>query len=155
MVRWFFRLGADIPAEAGAISARLWQDGKDDGQQWGPGLALNWPDGKTLRANIRQDGRLTVSANGSENLDAAITARAPVEFTIRWDKDHVKITAAGPAMGDLPEEIATFPRATFPGQPSAMRVGKMPNSAGPHDFGEAGAIGFSRIEWVRLHRQAQ
>ena len=54
-------------------------------------------------------------------------------------------------MGDLPEEIATFPRATFPGQPSVMRVGKMPNNAGPQDFGEAGAEGFNRIEWVRVY----
>ncbi len=144
-------LERNIPAEAGAISARLWQDGKDEAQQWGPGLALLWPDGKILRANIRKDGRLTISANGSENLDASITARAPVEFIIRWDKDHVKIIAAGPAMGDLPEELAIFPRATFPGQPSVMRVGKMPNNAGPHDHGDPGPAGFNRIEWIRVH----
>lgn len=140
-----------LSAEAGAVSARIWQDGKDEAQQWGPGLALIWPDGKTLRANIRKDGRLTVSANGSENLDASITARAPVEFTIRWDKDTVKIIAAGPAMGDLPEEIASFPRAQFPGQPSILRVGKMPHSAGPQDHGDAGPTGFNRIEWIRVH----
>jgi hypothetical protein len=148
-------LERNIPAEAGAISARLWQDGKDEGQQWGPGLAAIWPDGKTLRANIRKDGRLSVSANGSENLDASITARAPVEFTIRWDKDHVKILAAGPAMGDIPEEIATFPRAQFPGRPTLMRVGKMPNNAGPQDFGEPGDVGFNRIEWVRVFQQTR
>lgn len=140
-----------VPAEAGAISARIWQDGKDEGQQWGPGLAIVWPDGKTLRANIRRDLRLTVSANGSENLDASASMRGPVEFTLRWDKDTVRLIAAGPAMGDLPEEIARFPRSQFPGQPSLLRVGKMPNSAGPQDHGDAGAAGFNRIEWVRIH----
>lgn len=140
-----------VPAEAGAVSARIWQDGKDEGQQWGPGLAIVWPDGKTLRANIRKDLRLTVSANGSENLDASATVRGSVEFTLRWDKDTVRLIAAGPAMGDLPEEIARFPRSQFPGQPSLLRVGKMPNSAGPQDHGDAGAAGFNRIEWVRIH----
>jgi len=139
-----------LPAEAAAASARIWQDGNDQGQQWGPGLAVVWPDGKTLRANVRHDGRLTVSANGSEDFPASITARAPVEFTIRWDKDSVKVIAAGPGMGDLPEEIASFPRIQFPGLPSLLRAGKMPNSTGPQDFGEAGAVGFNRIEWVRV-----
>lgn len=144
-------LERDVPAEAGAVTARIWQDGKDEAQQWGPGLALVWPDGKTLRTNIRKDMRLTVSANGSENLDASASVRAPVEFTVRWDKDTVRIVAAGPAMGDLPEEIARFPRSQFPGQPSLLRVGKMPNSTGPQDHADAGPIGFNRIEWVRAH----
>ena len=118
-------------------------------------LALLWPDGKTLRANIRKDGRLSVYGGGTDTLDASITARAPVEFTIRWDKDHVKVIAAGPVMGDLPEEIATFPRDTLPGQPSAMRIGKMPNNAGPQDYGETGVEGFNRIGWVRVFQQGQ
>ena len=74
-----------------------------------------------------------------------------MEFAIRWDKDAVRIIAAGPAMGDLPEEFARFPRGQFPGQPALLRVGKMPNSAGPQDHGDAGPQGFNRIEWIRVH----
>jgi len=143
-----------ISPETGAVSARIWQDGKDEAQQWGPGLAVLWPNGQSLRTNIRRDGQLTVSANGGENLDASITSRAPVEFSIRWDTDAIRIIAAGPAMGDLAEEIARFPRSAFPGQPTIVRVGKMPHSAGPGDHSEPGPTGFSRIEWFRTHAPA-
>ena len=143
-----------ISPDTGAVSARIWQDGKDEAQQWGPGLAVLWPNGQSLRTNIRKDGQLTVSANGSESLDASITSRAPVEFSIRWDTDAIRIIAAGPAMGDLAEEIARFPRSAFPGQPSIVRVGKMPHSAGPSDHSEPGPAGFSRIEWFRTHAPA-
>lgn len=144
-------LERNLPADAAAVSTRIWQDPKDEAQQWGPGIALVWPDGQSLRANIRKDGRLTVSHNGNENLDASISARAPVEFTISWDKDFIRIAAAGPAMGDLPEEIARFPRSEFPAQPSLVRLGKMPSSTSPSDFSEPGPTGFNRIEWFRLH----
>jgi len=140
-----------LPPDAAAVSTRIWQDPKDEAQQWGPGIALIWPDGQSLRTNIRKDGRLTVSRNGSENLDASISARAPVEFTLSWDKEFIRIAAAGPAMGDLPEEIARFPRSEFPAQPSLVRLGKMPSSASPSDFSEQGPSGFNRIEWFRLH----
>ncbi len=144
-------LEREVAADVGAVSARLWQDGRDEAQQWGPGVAVVFADGRTLRTNVRKDGRLTVSAGNGENLDAAITTRAPVELTICWDKDAVRVLAGGPAMGDVAEEIGRFPRSQFPGAPKLVRVGKMPNSAGPQDHGEAGARGFTRVEWVRLH----
>ena len=109
-----------------------------------------WPDGQTLCANIRQDGRLSVFGGG-DSLEASIQTRAPVEFTIRWDKDYVKVIAGGSAMGDLAVEIACIPRSRLPGQPGLLRVGKMPNSAGPADHEEEGPDGFNRIEWVRIH----
>ncbi len=140
-----------LPPDAAAVSTRIWQDPKDEAQQWGPGIALIWPDGQSLRTNIRKDGRLTVSHNGSENLDASISSRAPVEFTLSWDKEFIRIAAAGPAMGDLPEEIARFPRSQFPAQPALVRLGKMPSSTSPSDFSEQGPPGFNRIEWFRLH----
>jgi hypothetical protein len=146
-------LERELPDNTGAVSARIWQDGKDQGQQWGPGIALVWPNGKTLRAAIRQDGRLSVAANGQDDMPASITARAPVEFRIQWDKDNIHIVAGGPAMGDLEEEIATFPRTHFPGSPSLLRAGKMPNNAAPRDFSEPGPPGFNRIERIRIYSQ--
>ncbi len=86
-----------------------------------------------------------------DSLEASIRTRESVGFTIRWDKDYVKVIAAGPAMGDLAEQIARIPRSRLPGQPGLLRVGKMPNSAGPADHGEEGSDGFNRIEWVRIH----
>ncbi len=144
-------LEAALPENASAVSTRLWQDGKDQGQQWGPGLALVWANGKTLRVSLRQDGRLCVSANGREEMPSAISTRAPVEFRLQWDKDNVRVVASGPAMGDVEEELATFPRDRFPGQPAVTRIGKSPNDASARDFGEPGSAGFNRIEWIRVH----
>lgn len=140
-----------LPASCQAVAARIWQDGKDEGQQWGPGFALVWPTGQTLKVSVRKDGRLSVAANGNDDLSASITTRAVVELTIRWDEKSVHVLAGGPAMGDLTEEIASFPKAKFPGQPGILRVGKMPSNAQPQDHGDAGPVGFNRIEWVRLH----
>ncbi|HEX2750610.1 MAG TPA: hypothetical protein VHM91_21570, partial [Verrucomicrobiales bacterium] len=144
-------LERSIPEKATAVGVRIWQDGKDQGQQWGPGLALVWADGKTLRVNVRQDGRLTVSAGGREEMPASISARAPVEFRIQWDRDNLHVIAGGPAMGDLEEEIATFPRTRFPGAPAQLRTGKMPNDASARDFSDPGPAGFNRIERVRIY----
>ena len=76
-----------------------------------------------------------------------------MEWTIRWDEKSVTVEAGGPAMGELPELLATFPRSEFPGQPLAVRIGKMPNDASAKDFGEAGPVGFNRVEWFRIHER--
>jgi hypothetical protein len=142
-----------VEATAGAVALRVYQDGKDDAQQWGPGMALIWPNGNTLKVSLRKDDRITVSSNGNEQMPASITTRAPLELTVRWNDKQLSVQAGGPAMGDLSEEIATFPRAQFPGVPGMVRIGKMPNTAGPTDHGDAGPVGFSRLEWFRIHER--
>ncbi len=142
-----------LPEKAGAVAVRVWQDGRDEGQQWGPGIALIWTDGRTLKTSLRKDGRITVAKNGSDDMPAEISSRAPMEWTIRWDEKSVTVEAGGPAMGELPELLATFPRSEFPGQPLAVRIGKMPNDASAKDFGEAGPVGFNRVEWFRIHER--
>ena len=144
-----------LPAKTGAVSARIWQDGKDEGQQWGPGLAVIWPNGKTLKANVRKDGRLTLSANGNEAMPTSIANREPVELLMQWTEQEVRVIAGGPAMGGIEEELGTFPRSAFPGEPELLRVGKMPNNARAEDHGDAGPEGFNRIEWVRVHGTAK
>jgi len=63
----------------------------------------------------------------------------------------VTVEATGPAMGGLPEVLATFKRSEFPGPPLTVRIGKMPDDASATDFGEAGPVGFNRVEWFRIH----
>jgi antitoxin component of MazEF toxin-antitoxin module len=146
-------LERSLDEKAGAVAVRLYQDGKDEAQQWGPGMALIWPNGKALKLSLRKDDRITVAANGNEQMPANITTRAPLELTVSWNEKAISVQAAGPAMGDLAEEIATFPRAQFPGAPSLVKLGKMPNSADAKDHGDAGPVGFSRIEWFRIHER--
>lgn len=139
-----------VPQNAGAVSGRIWQDAADEAQQWGPGIALIWPDGKRLKGSIRKDNRITVALNGQETMPAGITVRAPIELAFHWDQNSIHVIAGGPAMGDLPEEIATIPRSQFSGQPAMLRVGKMPNDASPRDYGTAGSNGYNRIEKVQF-----
>jgi hypothetical protein len=104
-----------------------------------------------LKVSLRRDDRIAVAVNGSEDMPASISARAPLEITVRWDDKHLHVLAGGPAMGDLAEEIATLGRSDFPGQPKLVRLGKMPNSGAAVDHGDAGPVGFSRLEWFRVH----
>jgi hypothetical protein len=57
------------PADARGVTCRIAR-ADDLGQSWGPGLALVWPDGKALLANIRKEGACSVIANGEEQLVA-------------------------------------------------------------------------------------
>jgi len=55
------------------------------------------------------------------------------------------VVRAGPNGKSL-QEIASFPRADFPGDPKLLRVGKMNLKAQAKDHsGEAGAVGEGRI----------
>ncbi len=140
----------DLPTDSSAVQARIWQDPKDAGQQWGPGIAVSFEGGRTLKVNRRQDGRICVAANGGESLPASLSAAGLVEFLIRWDKDAVKVYAGGPAMSGREEEVASLPRKSFPGLPQQVRIGKMPNSCQAQDHAEAGEPGFCRWEWLRI-----
>ncbi len=143
-------LERDLPTDSSAVQARIWQDPKDAGQQWGPGIAVSFEGGRTLKVNRRQDGRICVAANGGESLPASLSAAGLVEFLIRWDKDAVKVYAGGPAMSGREEEVASLPRKSFPGLPQQVRIGKMPNSCQAQDHAEVGEPGFCRWEWLRI-----
>lgn len=136
-----------LPEKAGAVRASFYQDKTDGGQQWGPGLALLWPDGTALRVNRRADNRFSIGVGGAESLAGGILEAAPVEITVAWDGEQVRVIAGGPGMGGLDQEIARIPRSQLPaGPPDRLRLGKMNLRAEPKDHPEAGAPGFNRIE---------
>lgn len=141
-----------LPANASAVRVNVWQDPADEGQQWGPGLALVWPDGGTLRFNKRHDGRFSISANGSEKIMGQQVQAAPLDLIITWDNQNIRFGVGGEGMGGVTRELHTLPRSqlTAQGGPSILRVGKMPNDAKPRDFKTAGKVGFNRIESVKV-----
>ncbi len=140
----------DMPAGSGGVAARIWQDPKDEGNSWGPGVSLIWSGGKQIIVRHRKDGRIGVTVSGDENFAAHWSKVAPVELYITWDKQSVRVIAAGEGVSDVEEVVAQWPRSQWPGEPTKLLVGKVPNSGKPEDHSAPGDKGFSRIEWVKI-----
>jgi len=142
-----------LPNGVTAIVAQIRQDASDDGQQWGPGLAVAWPGGHILKVNRRRDGRFGVSENGVEHLAGQGDIEAPVVLGIYLDKDAIRVVASGEGAFEQDKELGRFPRSEFPGAPSIVRVGKMSNSGKAEDFSTPGEMGWSRCDWLRVYRE--
>ena len=130
------------------------QDAGDHAQQWGPGLALVWPEGKTVKVNRRDDGRFSVSVNGQERVAGLGDRELPVTLAIAFDEKRVRILATGEGAFQQEQELASLPRAGFPGAPKELRIGKMANSLEPVDHDTPGEMGWSRVDWVKIYGEA-
>ena len=142
-----------LPAETKTVAAQIRQDAGDEGNSWGPGVALVWPDGKFLKANRRKDARFGISANGGEKLTGLCDIESPVTVAFVLEKEHIRIVATGPGTFDQDIELARIPRKDYPAAPATVRLGKIPNNGKPEDHGEAGQMGWSRVDWVRVYRE--
>ncbi|MEK0449141.1 MAG: hypothetical protein RL088_1409 [Verrucomicrobiota bacterium] len=140
-----------LPDGTKTVAAQIRQDAGDEGNSWGPGIALVWPDGKFLKANRRKDGRFGISANGGEKLTGLCDIESPVTVAFVLEKEHIRIVATGPGTFDQDIELARIPRKDYPGQPATIRLGKIPNNGKPEDHAEAGQMGWSRVDWVRVY----
>ena len=141
-----------LPAGAGVVSAELRQDSGDEAQQWGPGLALVWPDGKLLKVNRRKDGRFGVAVGGTEKLAGMCDLERPVTLTFVIEQETIRIVASGEGVYQQDQELARVPRAGFSAAPSVVRVGKMPNDGAAKDHTVPGLMGWSRADWLRIYR---
>ncbi len=139
-----------LPAGVTVVQARIYQDPADEAQQWGPGFALVWPDGRALKACRRFDRRFSLGIAGRSELAGGLTDDGPVDLTVLLTEKEIVITASGPAMGGEEDVLLRVPRSTFSGPPALLRVGKMPDTARPEDHGTPGPVGSSRIEWVKV-----
>lgn len=139
-----------LAVEPRVVAAQFRQDTGDSAQQWGPGLALVWPDGKFVKANRRADGRIGLSINGSEKLAGQCDRELPVTLAVALDSNFVRIVATGEGAFGQEQELARIPRKDLSGAPIEVRVGKMPNSLKPQDYGDAGLMGWSRCDWLRV-----
>ena len=141
-----------LPADAAIVAAQIRQDSGDDAQQWGPGLALVWADGRLLKVNRRWDGRFGLSIGGAEQLAGMCDLALPVTLGFVIEQDFIRILASGEGVYQQDQELARLTRTDFPGAPASVRIGKMPNSGAAQDFGEAGLMGWSRADWLRVYR---
>ncbi len=146
-------LERELPAETAVVAAQIRQDTGDEGQSWGPGLALVWPGGKSVKVNRRKDGRFSIAAQGREELAGMCDRELPVTLMLVLGKDSVRVLATGEGTYQQDQQLAKFPRSSFPGAPALLRVGKIPNSGNPDDHSDPGQMGWSRADWVRVYRE--
>ena len=133
-----------LPPHTAAVECALVIE-SDQGESWGPGLALVWPGGQTLRLYARsREGRFGCDVgNGGDVQQFAGTATRETRLTLRVVLGEKEIRCETSDDGLIWEPIATVPRAEFPGNPARVRVGK----TGPagDDYERPGDVGSCRI----------
>jgi endo-alpha-N-acetylgalactosaminidase len=113
-----------LPEGATAFECQLDATG-DAGQTWGPGMTLLWANGKALRVNLRgEDRKFGVDSEpGGQTMVGSIEGDGIATLRIRLTADQVLVDAR--TAEDAPwQALKAFPRATFPGDPDRVRLGK-------------------------------
>jgi hypothetical protein len=136
------------PLPAGTVVAVCQVDSRaDQGASWGPGMALVWPGGKTLRVNVRAEGRFGVDDGSRQVLEGTAEPGTLSRLAISLETKDVVVQALQEA-GSW-QELARFPRSEFAGDPAALRVGKMSPGARNEDFSTLGPAGTCSIRLVQ------
>ena len=139
-----------LPAGTTAIECQL-DAGTDQGQTWGPGLALVWPAGQALRVNVRlPEGCFGVDSSAEPQIRTGHTSSAG-EMTLRILLESDKVIAQARADGEDWQVLATFARDKFPGDPAKVRLGKMHGVEGVDDNSDPGAEGSASFRALRAY----
>ncbi len=136
-----------IPTGSAAVCCTIDQ-ATDQGATWGPGLSLVWRDGRTLRVNLRADGRFGIDDGGRQLLEDVNLDGSQFTLTIDWTAEAISIRAT--CDGRQWQDIARFPRKEFPGNPISVRIGKTDQHSGGNDFTTPGPKGVATIRNVRM-----
>ena len=136
-----------IPAGARAVVCSLNQQ-SDQGATWGPGMSLVWRNGKVLRVNVRCDGHFGVDDGGRQIIKESDLADSWVTLAILLQDSNIVVQATDD--GRSWQEIARFGRTEFPGEPIAVRLGKMDARSENHDFSTLGPAGATTIRSFRV-----
>ena len=136
-----------IPAGAHAVACSLDQQ-SDQGATWGPGMSLVWPKGKALRVNLRSDGHFGVDYGGRQIIKESELSDSWITLAIVWQDSNLVVQATDD--GHSWQEIARLGRAEFPGEPTAVRLGKMNDRSENHDFATLGPAGATTIKSFRV-----
>jgi hypothetical protein len=119
----------------------------DQGASWGPGMALVWSGGKTLRVNVRVEGRFGVDDGNRQVLEGTTDPGTLCRLAISLEAKDVVVQASQEA--GFWQELARFPRSEFAGDPAAVRVGKMSPGARNEDFSTLGPAGTCSIRLLQ------
>ena len=136
-----------LPPDVGLVSCRI-DPQTDHGATWGPGIALVWADGRSLRVNLRAESRFGVYGYKGETLGGRRFAGESYTLLLQVGDEHIAAKASSD--GHLWQTLANVPRDAFPGSPSAVRVGKMGIPSHTTDYHIPGPDGTCEIR----HAQA-
>ena len=137
-----------LPEGATAFECQIDTDG-DAGQTWGPGMTLLWANGKAVRVNLRgEDHRFGIDSEpGGQTMAGTIEGGGTATLRIRLTAEQVIVDAR--TAEDAPwQALKTFPRATFPGEPDRVRLGKT-HAIATDDNAGAGSKGQTVIRRFR------
>jgi hypothetical protein len=134
------------PSEAKQVAASV-SPLQDEGQEWGLGLALGWPDGQYVQINARIDGRWGIRRNGVGYLCGSYEKGKTAIVAIVLDHKRVELNAEVTGF----RYIAEFPRSEFPTVPATVRLGKIGKTWEPQDAEDKGAISPCRVDWVKIY----
>jgi hypothetical protein len=119
----------------------------DEGQAWGIGLALGWPDGQYVQINARTDGYWGIRRNGHEYLCGSCPKGKPAIVMIVLDHKRVQLEAQAKEH----QYVAEFPRNEFPRVPAIVRVGKIGRTWEPLNSEDIGPTSPCRVNWVKIY----
>ncbi len=135
-----------LPPRTRAIGCRL-NSGTDQGESWGPGLALRWPDGRMLRFYVRsREGRFGRDIGDQQIFPGSAPRGVRLGLRVVLDDRWIRLQSSEDE--EVWETVDRVPRESFPGDPAAVWVGK----SGPagEDHTTPGAPGYFVISDFRL-----
>ncbi|MBN1344088.1 MAG: hypothetical protein JXQ73_15490 [Phycisphaerae bacterium] len=135
-----------LPKGTTAVACRIFS-GTDKGASWGPGLSVVWPGGKFLRINVRAEGRFGVDDGQGQWFGGFSVADGWHQVRIRVEGKEVLAECS--MDGAMWEVVHRIPRDRLPGEPVAVRIGKMSNTDKDEDYQVLGPEGSCAIADVR------
>jgi hypothetical protein len=140
---------AERPLPAGsAIVQCAVQAGPNGGGTWGPGLALVWRK-KILRVNLRGLGPYGIDDGASQWFTDRIAPAAWHHLRFRLEPQTVFIEGSWDGKFWFP--IHAVSRQAFPGDPVAVRLGKMSGQGTCQDYSWLGPFDTSRIKHLQVY----
>ena len=119
---------------------------------WGPGVALRWANGATLRVGTRIDSLLQANMQYLETLAGHHEPSEWVWIRGRWTDAGGVLEASSD--GEHFEGIHEFRHSgAFNAPLTEVLVGKVPGQGAPVDFSIPGELGESDIDYVRVYGQ--
>ena len=136
-----------LPARVTLVEC-LAYSGNDGGASWGPGLSGGWP-GKSLRINLRAEGRFGVDDGANQYFGGIVSPNTWYRLRIRLEPDQVFAEAS--IDGEFWEAIAAVPRGDLPGDPATVYLGKMSPGSRNQDYEVPGPTGKCAVKDLRAY----
>lgn len=144
---------AEHKLPAGTVAVETTVTADDSGDTWGPGLALVFPGGKLVRINLRGGpSQFGVDATGvPQRITGSFQKNTGVALRIRCEAEKIFLEARNEDNEEEWQAVADLPRAGFPGDPVAVRLGKSHGVEGTDDNSDPGKDGTARFGALRVY----